>query len=91
MFHRITHQVIVTAEGGLCSEHEDPDMWFRESMVAEAKQVCAACPILMTCRMVAERNREGFGVWGGTTPKERGAARTVRRLSSGGRRQSAPA
>jgi WhiB family redox-sensing transcriptional regulator len=42
----------------------------RERM-ARAKQVCAACPVVIQCATHALREPELYGVWGGLTPKER--------------------
>ncbi len=43
--------------------------------VREAKAVCRACPVREDCKRYAYENREMFGVWGGTTEKERKRAR----------------
>jgi len=32
---------------------------------------CVTCPVIQDCRQWALDHREDFGVWGGTTPKER--------------------
>ena len=37
----------------------------------EAKQICAACPILHDCRRHAITNAEPDGIWGGLTADER--------------------
>lgn len=37
-----------------------------------AKQVCAACPVITDCLRHAVRWPETEGIWGGTTPGERG-------------------
>jgi len=39
---------------------------------AEAKKMCAGCDVLDKCFAYAMYNGEPYGVWGGTTPKERG-------------------
>lgn len=52
----------------------DPEMFFpnRGSRAAEARAVCATCPVRAEC---LEAGRlEHYGVWGGTTFKERQAA-----------------
>ena len=58
----------------------DPDLFFhpegergsaRVSRDARAKQVCATCPVLVTCRTHALRVREPYGVWGGLSEDER--------------------
>ena len=38
----------------------------------EAKRICRACPVLMRCREHALSVPERYGVWGATTPRERG-------------------
>jgi WhiB family transcriptional regulator, redox-sensing transcriptional regulator len=50
---------------------------------AEAKAICAMCPVAVECLEHAIAVREKFGVWGGLTPKER--RRIIRRR----RRQAA--
>lgn len=44
-----------------------------------AKQVCKRCPIKELCLEYALRNEEKFGVWGGTSERERRAMRRERR------------
>jgi WhiB family redox-sensing transcriptional regulator len=43
--------------------------------VAEAKAVCAACPVRRECLAFALRTEQVHGIWGGTTPDERAIAR----------------
>lgn len=43
--------------------------WHAEQ-VAEAKAVCAQCPVQMACRQWALEQGE-HGIWGGTTESER--------------------
>ena len=38
---------------------------------AEAKAVCAQCPVSRQCLDFALHNDETLGVWGGTTPRGR--------------------
>jgi WhiB family redox-sensing transcriptional regulator len=64
---------------------EDPELFFpigtgprAERQIAEAKQVCARCPVLRQCRAFA-LDYAYEGVWGGTEDTER---RTLRRLRS---------
>ncbi|MDH6112597.1 WhiB family redox-sensing transcriptional regulator [Kitasatospora sp. MAP12-15] len=38
---------------------------------AQAKQVCARCPVLLECREHALAQPEPYGVWGGLTAAER--------------------
>jgi WhiB family redox-sensing transcriptional regulator len=41
--------------------------------IAEAKAVCARCPVLAECRRDALTAHEPFGIWGGLTVEERDA------------------
>lgn len=57
---------------------EDPELFYPVSttgpalvQVAEAKQVCAGCPVTDDCLNWALRAGEPAGIWGGTTPEER--------------------
>jgi len=57
---------------------KDPDLFFpvagggsAVTQVAEAKQVCAGCPVRPACLDWALRHRQEFGVWGGVTEEER--------------------
>ena len=48
-----------------------------------AKKVCATCPVRAECLRFAESVPERFGVWGGTTPRERAKRRRrVRRTGT---------
>jgi WhiB family redox-sensing transcriptional regulator len=56
----------------------DPEIFFPVSTagpaledVAEAKRVCAGCPVTADCLSWALRAGESAGIWGGTTPDER--------------------
>jgi WhiB family transcriptional regulator, redox-sensing transcriptional regulator len=53
----------------------DPAIFFPEGHEsdAEAKQVCAGCPVRDRCRDYALAAREEFGVWGGLSEDERTA------------------
>lgn len=48
--------------------------------VAEAKGVCATCPVKLHCLTYALHVDPGYGVWGGLTPSERAHLRRSRRL-----------
>lgn len=39
--------------------------------VAKARRVCNSCPVQMECLDFAIRNREEFGIWGGSTAGQR--------------------
>jgi WhiB family redox-sensing transcriptional regulator len=54
---------------------EDPDIFMPEGkdwmkITRQAKTICSRCPLLETCLNYAIRNDE-WGIWGGTTMKER--------------------
>jgi WhiB family transcriptional regulator, redox-sensing transcriptional regulator len=56
----------------------DPEIFFPLSesglgarQIAEARAVCAGCPVVMHCLDRALRAGEPAGIWGGTTPDER--------------------
>ena len=57
----------------------DPELFYAEggAAVAKAKSVCAQCPLRPKCLEWAIA-REEFGVWGGTTARERAAIRRER-------------
>lgn len=38
---------------------------------AEARQICAVCPVLVECRTQSLAVREPYGVWGGLSEDER--------------------
>jgi WhiB family redox-sensing transcriptional regulator len=42
-----------------------------QRQIAEAKALCARCPMLEKCRDWAVTSGEPEGIWGGTTPQER--------------------
>lgn len=44
-----------------------------------AKRICRDCPVLTRCREHAARVPERYGIWGATTPRERGVPPTNRR------------
>jgi WhiB family redox-sensing transcriptional regulator len=44
----------------------------------DARSVCAECPVVADCLAYALSAKESYGVWGGTTPRER---RLIRRRS----------
>jgi WhiB family redox-sensing transcriptional regulator len=43
----------------------------REMIETRAKAVCRECPVRKQCRDHALEAGEPYGIWGGTTPKER--------------------
>jgi WhiB family transcriptional regulator, redox-sensing transcriptional regulator len=60
----------------------DPELWFPvalegtslgDSERAEAKAVCATCPLIGACLEYAIETGQEYGVWGGATEGERAA------------------
>jgi len=51
----------------------DPEVFFPEDKadVRLAKSICKTCPVKTQCLAFAMENAETFGVWGGTTARER--------------------
>lgn len=58
----------------------DPDLWFptRGEETAEAKQICAGCPVREPCLEYALRKNEQWGIWGGMSRRERDRVRRDR-------------
>ncbi len=59
---------------------EDPELFFPVGNLgpaarqeAEAKAVCARCPVAAQCLAYAMRTGQDYGIWGGMTPDERRA------------------
>ncbi len=57
----------------------DPELFYAEgaAAIARAKTLCGSCRVQRECLDWAVR-REEFGVWGGTTARERSAMRRER-------------
>ena len=57
---------------GLCAE-VDPELFYPEGGESnrDAKRICGGCEVRPECLAYAIANRERFGVWGGTTERER--------------------
>jgi WhiB family transcriptional regulator, redox-sensing transcriptional regulator len=52
----------------------DPDLFYPEGdkrKIAQARAICAQCPVIEECREFALKLRDPFGIFGGTTPVER--------------------
>lgn len=75
----MTHEFTITprlheiGRDGHCQHHPTLD-WFTEShpMIEACKQICAECPTRERCLEHAMTWPERWGIWGGTTPPERG-------------------
>lgn len=59
----------------------DPDIFFpdRGESLAPAQAVCAECIVAEECLEYALDNGERFGVWGGTSERERRRIRRARK------------
>jgi WhiB family transcriptional regulator, redox-sensing transcriptional regulator len=62
----------------------DPEMFFPVSKAgkalehaAEAKAICADCPVRSDCLAFALRTRQSYGIWGGMTEEERADSRRL--------------
>jgi WhiB family redox-sensing transcriptional regulator len=62
----------------------NPDLFFpaRGEPSEPAKAVCRQCPACTACREYALTQHELFGVWGGTSERDRRAIRRRRRLAA---------
>lgn len=61
---------------GRCyGRHDLAEVFFDETpdSIAEAKAICAKCPVVQECSEHAYRNIELHGVWGGESVQERRA------------------
>jgi WhiB family redox-sensing transcriptional regulator len=76
---------------GAC-RRQDPELFFhsdnerglaRLHRERRAKQVCAGCPVLATCRAHALRAGEVFGIWGGLSEHERAQLQLRQRAQAG--------
>ena len=59
---------------GLCAQ-TDPEAFYPEKGQATkpAKRICARCPVQALCLEYALAHDERYGVWGGTSERERRA------------------
>lgn len=61
-------------ERGACKDH-NPGMWFPEQgdsrTVRKAQAICAECPVKAECLEWALTLPERYGVWGGTSERQR--------------------
>lgn len=65
-------------EQGVCQE-VDPELWFPDKGQSSsyAKKVCRSCPVIEECLDYALAGGERFGVWGGTSERERRGMKRV--------------
>lgn len=66
----------------LCAQ-VDPEIFYPEKGMSfyAARRVCASCPVVAQCLEYAIENREEYGLWGGTTPKQRATLTTTGRAA----------
>lgn len=66
------HHFIPWQEKALCRD-QDVTIFFPEKGESSraAKKICARCPVRIECLNYALRNGERYGVWGGTSERER--------------------
>ena len=85
-------------EQAACRDY-DTDLFFesdnergelRSRREQAAKRVCVACPVRAECLRFAESAPERFGVWGGTTQRERATRRRRRRPGAQPPRRNRP-
>lgn len=57
---------------------KDPELFFPVgsagpalTQIAEAKKICARCPVLRACLVFAMATGQEYGIWGGLTEDER--------------------
>lgn len=76
----IIQQGLTWQVGARCLE-ADPEVFFPErgGSSKAARAVCNDCPVKVECLRYALANREQFGIWGGTSERER---RRLRKLAS---------
>lgn len=69
------------ADQAVCRTVPDPDQFFPErgASTKAAKALCAACPLKQKCLDHAVEQPEIFGIWGGTSERERRVLRVERK------------
>ena len=69
----------------------DPDLFFPErgASTKEAKEVCEGCTVRKECLEYALQRGEKFGVWAGTSERERRRIRRERSMQKRQRPESA--
>lgn len=63
----------------------NPDLFFpgrnaKPKDIKKAKAICAQCPVRVPCLVFAVNGNERWGIFGGTTPRERRAMRQAARF-----------
>jgi WhiB family redox-sensing transcriptional regulator len=83
---RITNKLLQPVEWqakARCSE-VDPEIFFPErgGSSKAARSVCSMCDVRANCLEYALNNKEQFGIWGGTSERERRRLRKERNRRS---------
>lgn len=73
---RAPERAQVAADPRPCrSPQVNPEWWFPKPAdvvtAQRAKQICSLCPLRLPCLAIALARNERFGIWGGTTERER--------------------
>lgn len=63
----------LTWQDAAACQYTDPEAFFppKGGSTREAKQICAACPVIDECLQYALDNDERFGIYGGKSERER--------------------
>lgn len=83
----VQREPMVWTERGACREMPK-DIFYDDSRVSEAREVCATCPVRQECLDWAVAHDEAYGVWGGKTVDERDTESRRRVKRFGTRRRS---
>ncbi len=79
-------EAIRNAESNPPCQETDPDAFYCEqgdwSTLRKARELCKDCPVRAECAEYAIAAYEPYGVWGGTTPRERMKIRGLKKASS---------
>ncbi len=61
----------------------DTELFFpgQGESIMEAKQICSSCPVRVECADYALDSGQRFGIWGGTTERDRRRERGRRRAA----------
>jgi WhiB family transcriptional regulator, redox-sensing transcriptional regulator len=62
----------------LACTHADPELFFQDGHGLDAKDICNRCPALDACRDYAVVRPWLYGIWGGTSLKQRQKIRQKR-------------
>ncbi len=73
---------IIQVKDPLCAQ-TDPEMFFPSGSKGDgytttkyATDICAQCDYTVQCLITAIMNKEEYGIWGGSSPRDRRAIKT---------------